>query len=222
MNVELLEINQSVSLSDTSTSFSVVFRLPNGQLVQASLNNEATETILGCQVKESSPPQPTPPPPVQVAPPTQVAPPASVPVPTQVPTPLEDTSVFDEVDEDDRVEWRKLDDDVLKARTKAILDAIGLPPIVSVSELKKTVEKVISKLPRADVQPPQRAAPTTVVPGVGQVVWKDGPVVVRRPPIRTVPKTDMGYPIVSGVRETQDPGERIGGGDADEDGVSQL
>lgn len=125
-------------------------------------------------------------------------------------------------DEDERVQWRLLSDEVLTPKMKNILNAVGLPDEVSVSELKRTVEKIVSKLPRPDVTPPERAPrqAKTVIPGVGQVAWHNGPVVVNRPPIKTVPKDSMGYPVVQG--RGHDPGEHVGRGDTDEDGVAQL
>ena len=244
MYVQLLKLDQSVSLEDTTTSFSIVLQLPNGQLVRASLDNEATQAILEAQVAdtplsqdEDVPPQSPPPPPP--TPPPQPVPQAPTfnhqtqPTvqPQQPPQPVETTTALAGVAEDEEmVVWRELSDDILTSRMKSILTAVGLSEEVSVGELKRTVEKIVSKLPKQQPDPPQHAlqgngakAPArTVVPGVGQVVWKDGPVVIQKPPIRTVPMTAMGYPIVQGNSDTRDPGEVVGRGDLDEDGVGQL
>ena len=246
MHVQLLRADQSVSLEDTSTSFTVVFQLPNGQLVRASIDSETMSTILECQVADAPPPpaqeQVQDPPPVQgfannaVAVQSQPEPePEYEPAP-EIPSQqaVSQTNLdpaapeFNEVEPDDMVQWRLLGDDVLTPKMKNILNAVGLADEVSISELKRTVEKIVSKMPKATPQRPQRAAGNgqpaarTNVPGVGEVVWRDGPVVIHRPPRRTVPKDAYGYPVVPGNAGTRDPGEVVGRGDLDEDGIGQL
>lgn len=247
MHVQLLKLDQSVSLEDTSTTFSVVLQLPNGQLVRASVDNETTQAILECQVQDTPPQEqtqeeapPLPAPgftnnavhvqdeqkyePAPELPSQQATPPAAQPA-------LDPSAPeFNEGEADERVKWRLLDDTVLTPRMKSILNAVGLADEVSITELKRTVEKIVSKMPRPVAQAPQRAPQDngarqparTKIPGVGEVVWRDGPVVIDRPPRRTVPKDDFGYPIVPGTAGTRDPGELVGRGDLDEDGVGQL
>lgn len=231
MLVKLLRIDQSFSLESGESSFFAVFMLPGGREVLAEMAPDATEAVIKCSMQAqadhnelASPPPPLrnpPPPPIEHPQPAQV----SVPVPP-VPTPASPVPVNEEelFAHDEKIAWRELPDETLNPRMKSILGSLGIDDVIHLSELKNLVERIVAKMPAPKPPPPQRApqTPVTNIPNVGQVSWTNGPVIMEKKPIRTVPKDDMGYPIVPGNRDTRDPGEVVGHGDKDEDGIGQL
>ena len=135
------------------------------------------------------------------------------------------------------VEWMGLPDEVLAPAIKAAFSHLDMgermTPVMIRSMEKEILEKFGAEeweevlgegwqqmLPRMEPQarPPQRAPQQ---PPIGQVQWANGaPMISGQSRSRTVPKTDMGYPVLNDG--TVDPGEVVGGTDMDEDGVGSL
>jgi hypothetical protein len=149
------------------------------------------------------------------------------------PVPVEDVSAV--------VNWASLPDAILGSQLKRALTVLGVPNEVLAPELRELVKGIQEEFTEEDwtevnqayvrqagVPPPSPAPPPAPVqpapprPPVGQVTWSDGaPVLPQSRPARTVPKDDMGYPIVRGAGV--DPDAVIGGGDDyDEDGIGQA
>jgi hypothetical protein len=131
------------------------------------------------------------------------------------------------------IEWMSLPDNIISPMMKAAMVRLGMPTEMSVDSLQQATEQIAEKFTEADWQATlgepaiQKAGPRVpVVPGLGRapqpkVTFSDGtPMVPGGTPARTVPKDDMGYPIVQGAGV--DPGEVVGGSDTDEDGVGQF
>lgn len=129
------------------------------------------------------------------------------------------------------IEWMKLPDNIISPMMKAAMVKLGLPAEMTEQSIIEATTQIAEGFTEDDwkatlgVPPVQKAAPPAV-PGLQrppqpQVRFSDGtPIVGGGVPSRTVPKDDMGYPVVrnAGV----DPGEVVGGSDTDEDGVGQF
>ena len=105
-------------------------------------------------------------------------------------------------EEEQMIDWANLPDSVLPQEIKKELSGYGYPPVVRASELAAARELIAERL-RTKEQPAVRTIPAQLQQ-------------VPRP--RTVPKDEMGYPVVP--NRPSDPGEVALAGD--EDGVPQL
>lgn len=118
---------------------------------------------------------------------------------------VEPQGTIDSVFSDDSlISWRELPDTSLPAHVKLELQKAGVPEQLKVEELVELTESITEKLMEKKKAQPK-------VQGVVQRV--------QSPPIKTVPKDEMGYPRVTNVE--RDPGEVAQMG-TDEDGVPQL
>ena len=108
------------------------------------------------------------------------------------------------IDPDQVIDWSSLPDSDLTPQMKGILAEIGAPRHLPASELVTLVDKISERM----------MVQASKAPPVGQVQ--------RLQPVRpkTVPKDEMGYPIVPRTVE-RDPGE-MGPGVVDEDGIGQV
>jgi hypothetical protein len=118
---------------------------------------------------------------------------------------------------DPPVAWKTLPDETLPPHIKGFMEASQIPPLIKMSELKRILNKISGAAP----QPPEQVQHPAPTPGVNQVRWNDGPVILKSVPRRTVPTDEKGYPIVPGS-EGRDPGEVVGPGDGDEEGIPQM
>lgn len=138
--------------------------------------------------------------------------------------------------EAETIEWMLLPDSVLSPVMKAAFTKLEVEARLTPVQVRGIEREVNEKFGAEEWQEvlgpqwqlllaqsqPQRApqAPRPA-PAVGVVTWADGsPMVSGSAPSRTIPKTDMGYPVLNDG--TVDPGEVVGGSDQDEDGVGQL
>jgi hypothetical protein len=157
---------------------------------------------------------------------------APVAAPEQVPD--EPQGMTEEEAVNTPIAWNELDDGVLSPVMKAAFFKLKAPMLMSPRAIMALVEDISSKFTAEDwrevtgqdvvVEPPAPApppAPAQVRAPVRNVQWADGtPMMPGSVSGRTVPKDEMGYPIVEGE---VDPGEVVGhGSEVDEDGVGQL
>jgi len=113
--------------------------------------------------------------------------------------------------EDAGVEWATLPDEHLSAHMKETLTSLQAPAVLPMSELVALVDQITEATLERKRKQQQRQRPQPVVGAVQRLQP------VARP--KTVPRDEMGYPIVS--RNDRDPGEVALTG-TDEDGVPQL
>lgn len=196
MFVEITEIEQSFSLKDRQVANYLVLDLGNGKLLKVPVDEEAMQFIIEASVngKEVEPQVHTS---GYMAP---VSPPSSSSI-----------EPLGEAFTQSKIKWMELPETQLSPFMKKILLQTGTPMELSQLDLDSLISKIIDKMSqaKAETQPPS-------------LQFVDGPVVMRRPPMRTVPKDDDGYPIV-GTTQGIDPGEVVERSrDMDEDGVGQL
>lgn len=239
ISAQITRIDQSFDLASKEIQTFAVLELPDGTELKFHVDAEVSKKLMGLAgepveapvppkvakvsarglVKESHEPLPPPPP--------------QEPEPEF--TPEEADEVLTEADVE--LDWQLLPDDELQPRFKAALFKLKIPSRVKVSQLVALVQQieerftpndwreVLGDVPQAEApaRPPPQPPPPAPQPQVGQVTWADGSIInpTATTRARTVPKDDLGYPIVDGDR---DPGEVVAGhgADVDEDGVGQL
>ncbi len=193
MQVRIDSIDQRMMLNQgNEVATSLTLALPNGQKVSVSIQPEAAEIVLkaGAGGGASAPAQP----PVEVMVPRQ---------PSNEELEVFGGSGVEAPEEEMSLEWAALTDDVLPQAIKDELTRRGMPPELPLSELSTLADQISAEL--------MERAKRQQQPQVQRLQ-------VSRP--RTVPKDEMGYPIVP-QRVDRDPGE-LGPGAHDEDGVPQA
>lgn len=116
-----------------------------------------------------------------------------------------DLEVPEEPSSDELIAWKDLPSTTLPNQVKIELQKAGVGAHLKVSDLVELTESITERLLEEKRAPPQRTQ------GVVQRV--------QTPPVKTVPKDEMGYPRVPAI--DRDPGEIAQMG-TDEDGVPQL
>ena len=235
MIAEVVRIDQTLDLNGGGITNFVVFRLGEEIELRAAVDEATMQRVLvivGAKDEEEAeipPPMPTP---AEIAAQHRArlqeemdakiaelqAKRAAAPIPKAEPA---------------LIAWMSLPDSIISPMMKAALVRLGLPAEMTTESLQSAVEQIAEKFTEADWQATlgepaiQKAGPRApVIPGLGRapqpkVLFTDGtPMVPGGTPARTVPKDDMGYPIVQGAGV--DPGEVVGGSDTDEDGVGQF
>lgn len=161
--------------------------------------------------------------------------PESAPFVPPTPTPREvppgDAPLTQEEAENTPIPWNELDDGVLSPVMKAAFFKLRAPMLLSPRAIMSLVDDITEKFTAQDwkdvvgpgmgevAQPAEPPPPQPRAPSRAQ--WADGsPMMPGSVSGRTVPKDEMGYPVVEGE---VDPGEIVGrGSEVDEDGVGQL
>lgn len=169
---------------------SLTLTLPNGQKVSVSIQPEGAELVLKAWAGAVN----------------SSAPPVARQAEARAPVQQDGLEVFGgngaEQEEELTLDWTILPDTELPQTIKAELTRRGFPAVLSLSELTTVADQISAELlEQAKAQQPK--------------VQK---LQVSRP--RTVPRDELGYPIVQ-QRVERDPGE-MGPGDEDEDGVPQA
>lgn len=204
MFVEITEIEQSFSLKDKQVTNYLVLSLANGKSLRVPVDEEATQYIIEASLLNGNSTEPQ----ANAAGSALISSePINAPSPLSV-GPIEPLS---EIFSQPKVKWAGLPDDQLSPFMKKLLLQSGTPLELSQEDLDSLVAKILEKMGK-------QAEAKATAPSLEFV---DGPVVMRRPPMRTVPKDDDGYPIV-GTSQGVDPGEVVERRDLDEDGVGQL
>lgn len=211
MIVTIESIDQRLKLDGSSelvTSLSLL--LPNGMTVSAQVASEAAQTIINLVSDPEYVPETH----------TVTETPEASEGPVELygnvrveESPLDfDGDVFGgdvgeatEEPEQELISWRELPDTTLPSHVKLELEKAGVDDQLKVADLVELTETITERLMEQKRAQPQR------VQGVVQRV--------QSPPIKTVPKDEMGYPRVTSV--DRDPGEIAQMG-TDEDGVPQL
>jgi len=230
INVNVVAIDQRYALgAGGQLQNYLVLRLPNGAEARAAIDTETAKMFLVLDAKNNQgaiSQEPS-------APITSAGweiPHTPTPQTQQAPQPVpEETgpTLFD---------WMALPDDTLPAYMKAAFTKLELPGRMTPDQINNMVREVSEKfgpeewqealgdgwkelLPRAAPAPAPAPRPQ---PALGVVAWADGSPMVAGTSTRgrTVPKTDMGYPILNDG--SVDPGEVVAGGEQDEDGVGSL
>lgn len=153
----------------------------------------------------------------------------------QTPTPREvsegDVPLTEEEAVNTPIAWNELDDGVLSPVMKAAFFKLRAPMMLTPKAIMALVDDITEKFTAQDwkdvvgpgmgeaIQPAEPPPPQPRAPS--RVQWADGsPMMPGSVAGRTVPKDEMGYPVVEGE---VDPGEVVGrGSEVDEDGVGQL
>jgi len=189
----------------------LVMRLPNGKEARASIDSATAKDLLAldAEVSSESPSDPGP----------------FVP----------DDASEEQVSEDALVDWASLPDHTLSAEMKKAFVLLEVDKRITYELLDNVRKSVTENFSQEDwdqaltlgqpiTRKPQVAAPVkqevAPAPAVGQVQWSNGSPIVASTASRTVPKDDMGYPILSDG--SVDPYTSLGGESRDEDGVGSL
>lgn len=237
ITLPVTRIDQSYDLTgaaDTMVQNYVVLQLPSGREIRAPIGSDDVQALIrqysdapmepmhATLVRRS--PQPPAPAPAPMSAPMPVDEITPEPGPEQTPT--QEGGITQEEAETTPIPWNELDDNILSPVMKAAFFKLKAPMLMSPRAIMALVEDISSKFTPEDwrevtgqdviVEPPQPQPPRVRGPR-----WADGsPMMPGSVAGRTVPKDDMGYPIVEGE---VDAGEVVGhGSDVDEDGVGQL
>lgn len=219
MNFEPYAIDQRLILATGEMQNFLVIRFPNGKETRAPIDLQTMDDLIGAPRTEPAAPR-TPEPP-------------SEPL-------FHETAPEPPPAEDHIVQWAELPPDVLHPYMKEALTRLGITAELPLSTLETIVGQVNERFSQEDwndiaaglqggapapqaVQPqPPQPPPPAPAPPIGVVQWSDGrpvvPAAMNRG--RTVQKDEMGYPVAQSGEV--DPGELVGGGDTDEDGVGQF
>ena len=131
MEVDLLQVVQVFSLDANAMSTGLVFRLPNGRTVEASITDEAGKLIAECRAGVAPAPQrsqPTPPLVDVVAPP---------PPPAQ----------------EELITWADLPLDVLHPKVRERMLVTNQPPQMGMAQLKAVAAQIAATLATATPDP---------------------------------------------------------------------
>lgn len=233
MNVQPYAIDQRLVLASGEIQNYLVIKLANGKETRAPIDLETVKELL--EGSGMSPPEPK-------DPPRQRHFEEGMEVPEQKMA-AQDPGA-------QQIDWTQLPEDTLPEIMKAALRQLSVPKVIPLGVLTATVEQINERFTEEDwrqvaatITPPKPVATTGLrpaeqaerpsspapppagpapAPPIGAVQWSDGRPVVPSAmnPGRTVQKDEKGYPIPQDGEV--DPGEIVGGPDADEDGVGQL
>lgn len=220
MHADIIKIDQSYPLDGSAPQNFIVVRLPTGQVIRAEVTDEETKAVLAAAAINGAAPRPqdvdyiVPDRTVEVE---QDEPDEDMGV-EQTEDPIE--AVFSyAAEEAEKIDWVRLPPDAMSPMMKKVFSDMGMPALLSPAEIDFYVQKVVDGMKSAEsegsvVEPPKPVARATV--------HQDSTIVRRIPPIRTVPKDDWGNPRVPVRAGEIDPGEVVGDGDADEDGIGSI
>lgn len=209
MQVIIESIDQKLLLNGKSQLVTfLTLELPNGEKVSAQVAPDVAQTLISL-VPESTEELELPSVHVDVPLQTRTHPlPVQPPATEQAPED-EIFSASDQPEEpEQQIEWAALPDEHLSPQMKKILQDLGAAPVMPATSLVALVDQITERLiEQKQTQQPQ------------PVVGKPQQLQVARP--KTVPRDEMGYPVVAGQSQDRDPGEVALMGE-DEDGVPQL
>lgn len=229
ITLPVTRIDQSYDLtgaSDMMVQNYIVLQLPSGREIRAPIGSDDVQTLIRQYGNE---PMPEPHTRLERAAPEERPVPFTPPEATPREVPPGDVPLTEEEAENTPIAWNELDDNVLSPVMKAAFFKLRAPMMMTPRAIMALVEDISSKFSPEDwrevtgqdvvVEPPA-PAPQPQAPVRGPR-WADGsPMMPGSVSGRTVPKDEMGYPIVEGE---VDAGEVVGHGtDVDEDGVGQL
>lgn len=230
MLVYVEDIQQSMTLRTGQVRSYLTLKLPSGVTINVPVEEEQIKAILEASVAagegEQQPEQPE----------EQYQPPAPDEFPPMVQEP--EGTEEEQVSADDLVSWEELPDTVLSDSMKQILREVGASPEMPMNSLVTLVDDIAERMMQqaeakaqgavqpapAQVDPqyadwPAKPAKAPQKPPQGKVNQPVGRVIVpQSPPIRSVQKDELGYPVVPGM--VNDPGEIPAFGD--EDGVPGI
>lgn len=234
MLAEVVRVDQTLDLNGGGLTNFVVFRFGNGVECRAQVDDSTLNGVLvwAEKVRGQNQPDPTPPP--------DPAPRAPEPglsneqlkraeLEAEMQRKIEEMRWKNEPEEPQLIEWMSLPDNVISPMMKAAMIRLGLPSKMTEASISEATTQIAEKFTEEDwratlgspQQPRARVPITGLQPPQPRVQFSDGsPIIPGSVPSRTVPKDDMGYPIVQGAGV--DPGEVVGGSDMDEDGVGQF
>lgn len=133
MQVELNRLEQVFSLDDKKMKTFLVFTLPNGQEISATLSDDDSEAVVA----------------VVMGAPEEVEDPISLPFPEaddeESLLPVYNNSVPEEAE---TVEWMTLPDNVLPIELKRYLIESGAPEELTVNEMQERLAPMLSQVPR--------------------------------------------------------------------------
>jgi len=227
IQANIIAVDQSLELASGLTKNFLVLQLANGAFVRAEVDEQATRAVLQQVVGDDEELG-------EVTPAAAGAKTVDISPPPTPPAGINVTAAPEQL-----VSWDELPEDVLSEHMKRALEMLNAPAEMPFEQLSGLVKQIQDSFTPDDwiavgvspgaiegPRPPQPAAPQPAPqpqqPAVGEIQWADGsPIVPGMGRVaRTVPKDDMGYPIVGG--SDVDPGEVVGGLDQDEDGIGQM
>lgn len=212
MLVNIDSIDQKVDLKTSEMTTCITIQLPNGQIVQAMIEEKDAQEILNLFLSKSNlrmnrsiPEEPDT---VQEMP-SEIAPEA-----------IQDDRGYPLTA--DPIKWAELPDSVLPAHMKQVLSEVGAAPIMPLSDLTGLVGEITERMEQDvnGIQVVEQPKPVEPIEEPKTRTRKIGEVYMQKStPRQTVPQDDHGYPIVN-KPFVNDPGEIAMG--VDEDGVGQL
>lgn len=235
ISIRAIRIDQHFNLSDGSVQNYLIVELPDGTELKAPLSEEQTEQVIRATVNGEEYNQPP-----AMRDRRHLEPQETEPSPVQMVGEQSDEqdevnaqALFDNLTqepatEDRLINWGQLSNETLTVMMKAAFKMLGAPPQMTFADVQKLANNIAEQFGPEDWSQVQQRLTTSkpkpaprAVPPINQVQWADGsPMVAGTKPARTIPKDDMGNPIIDGEI---DPGEVVAGtGDIDEDGVSSL
>lgn len=203
MRVTLIGISQEFSFGNDKIASHVRAILPNGKTINFLVDEEQIAELLAVQETDKSEEKN-----------------AEVGVGEQgTDTDWTDTDTEQQqeepgsTDESDEIYWAGLPDDVLAPEMKKVMQQVGVAPTLSNADLTRLVDDISERMAAQAEQdlldtPPRPAKPRPVI---GRVQLQ------QVPHRRSVPKNDLGYPIVQQRAVASTPQDAT-----DEDGVAQL
>jgi len=213
---ELTKIQTDHDLKNDTSENYLVFLLPTGDEVRARVDDDVLTNLLQMEEaqEEEAPKDHS-----AVFYEKAVAPP---PPPTDEPEGEEEPP--DELVERP-VDWGKLADNALPPHVKQAMRAVNVPPVLPLSQVYATMNRIMDEFTEDDwakvlgtvsdyTSPPPQP--------VGQVQWGDAhpsPPIVGGPKIQA---DEQGNPIPTSRGNDVDPGEIVGDGETDEDGVASF
>lgn len=203
MNVQILKIEQSFDVESGDVAHYLVLQLPNDAVIQAIVGEEDVQAVVAATVGENVDGEGT------VA---EQEEPVEEP---EVPTLEEERAA---ALSDNLLEWRKLPDGILDSKVKKVLEEIGIPDQIAEPALAEVVETITTGLAKQAAEQLLKSGPTPAAPEAVAAV----PQMKEVPRPRTVPKDEMGNPIVPRATRSAPVVERDPGEVVDEDGVMQL
>lgn len=212
MNVNIVTIDQRYQVATGECLNFILLRLPDGREFHAQVTAEVVELLVGANL------------PVEEEP---IVGEKSAP-------PLKEDRMTSEEDKapPETILWSELPEEILSARMKAAFTALGVDSELTPLRIQGLVSTVESSFTQQDwdevfgiKRPTPSAAPQPApppAPPVGVIQWADGaPILSGASPSRTVPKDEMGYPLVSGSGVARSD-FLSNDSTADEDGVGQI
>jgi hypothetical protein len=215
MQVDILRIDQSFHLDGSGKVQSyAVLRLSTGELIKAEIDDESIKKLAAAAPSNGTYPTGGVETSVEVAN-EEVGVASDETVSYEA---VETSQVGSDVvanvfsSEGEKIGWAKLSPNVLTPTMKSMFIKLGLPSHLTEQEIDYYVSKILEGMNAEDEKPQQPA-----------IRYAQESTVVRRvPPIHRVQSDERGNPVVPMRSGEVDPGEVVGGGDVDEDGVGSL